>query len=108
MGGSYEYNWSYTGTTTASKGAKTTYSDPFALEEKFGDSAFWLGLSYDLKQSTEFTWVDQWNALTTNMTGQSAKVHITGPSTSGGCADEYNVYADNVYGTLMVSPVPAQ
>jgi hypothetical protein len=108
VGGSYEYNWSYTGTTTAGKGAKTTYSDTFALEEKFGGSAFWLGLSYDLKQSTEFTWVDQWNASTTSMTGQSAKVHITGPSTSSGCADEYNVYADNVYGTFMVSPVPAQ
>ncbi len=107
-GYSDQYNWSYTGTTTAGQGAKTTYSDEFALEEKFAGSFFWQSVSYDLKQSTTFTWVDQWNTLTTGMQGESATVQIAdAPATYSG-PNEFNVYVDNIYGTFMVYPVPQE
>ena len=102
------YNWSYTGTTTAGQGAKTTYSDGFSLEEKFAASFFWEALSYDMKQSTTFEWVDQWNKNTTNMTGESATVQIVGPTGSYSGPEEFNVYVDNIYGTFMVFPVPEE
>ncbi len=101
------YNWTYTGTTTSGQGAKTTYSDGFAVEEKFTSSIFIASLTYDLKQSTTFTWVDQWNKITTSMTGESAIVQIVGPTDSYSGPDEFNVYVDNVYGTFMVYPVAA-
>jgi hypothetical protein len=99
-----DYGWQYSATTTAGQGGKSTYSDGFAIESKFGGSLFWFSLSYDLKNSETFTWVDQWNNQTENMTGEKADVHIVGPSTYG-CADEYNVFEDNVYGTFMVAPI---
>jgi hypothetical protein len=102
------YNWSYTGTTTAGQGAKTTYSDAFAVEEKFNASFFYTSVSYDLKQSLTFTWVDQWNKTTTNMTGEAASVQIVGPTTPYSGPDEFNVYVDNIYGTFMVFPVPSR
>jgi len=101
------YNWSYTGTTTTGQGAKTTYSDGFAVEEKFSGGFFWQSVSYDLKQSTTFTWIDQWNKSTTSMTGESATVQIVGPTGSYSGPDEFNVYVDNIYGTFMVYPVAA-
>jgi len=102
------YNWSYTGTTTAGQGGKTTYSSGFSMEEKYEADLFVAGLSYDWKQSTTFTWVDQWNTLTTQMTGQAASVSITGPTVPYNGPDEFNVFVDNVYGTFMVYPVPPQ
>jgi hypothetical protein len=102
------YNWSYSGTTTTGQGAKTTYSDGFSLEEKFAGSFFWQAVSYDLKQSTTFTWIDQWNDTTTNMTGEAASVQIVGPTTLYSGPEEFNVYVDNIYGTFMVFPVPNQ
>jgi hypothetical protein len=102
------YNWSYTSTDTEGQGGKTTYSHGFSLEEKFQSDWIIGGLSYDLKQSTTFTWVDQWTSTRTQMTGQTAAVSITGPTGSYTGPDEFNVYQDNVYGTFMVNPVPPQ
>jgi hypothetical protein len=107
-GANYQYGWSYTGTTTAGKGGKTTYSDGFSMEEKYEANFFVAGLTYDWKQSTTFTWVDQWNDLTTQMTGQAATVSITGPTVPYTGPTEFNVFQDNVYGTFMVNPVPPQ
>jgi hypothetical protein len=103
------YNWSYTTTDTQGQGGKTTYSDGFSLEEKFQANWIFVGLSYDIKESTTFTWIDQWTSTRTQGTGESVAVSITGPtpgSYSG--PDEFNVYQDNVYGTFMVYPVPPE
>jgi hypothetical protein len=100
------YNWSYTTTDTEGQGGKTTYSDGFALEEKYEADWFVDNLTYDWKQSTTFTWIDQWTSTRTQMTGQMATVSITGPTGTYTGPDEFNVYQDNVYGTFMVNPVP--
>lgn len=105
-GDNNQYQWSYTATNTAGQGAQTTYSDGFSLEEKWNSSAFIAAISYDFKQSTTFTWTDQWNNTTTNMTGQSTTVQIVGPDSSYTGPNEFNVFQDNVYGAFMVYPVP--
>ena len=78
------------------------------MEEKYEANFFVAGLTYDWKQSTTFTWVDQWNDLTTRMTGQAATVSITGPTVPYNGPNEFNVFQDSVYGTFMVNPVPPQ
>lgn len=107
-GYSNDYAWSYTATTTTGQGAQTDYSSGFSLEEKWNSSAFIAAMSYDFKQSTTFSWADKWNNTTTGMTGQSATVYITDAPDSYTGPNEFNVYEDNVYGTFMVFPVPAQ
>jgi hypothetical protein len=107
-GGNYIYNWMYTTTDTQGQGGKTTYAEGFAIEVKGNSSIFIANLNYDWKASTTFTWTDQWNKLTTQMTGQSNTVSITGPTNTYTGPDEFNIYEDNVYGTFMVAPVPPQ
>jgi hypothetical protein len=103
------YNWSYTTTDTQGQGGKTTYSHGFSLEEKFQADWIIVSLSYDLKQSTTFTWVDEWTSTRTQGTGEAVAVSITGPTVGTYTGpDEFNVYQDNVYGTFMVYPVPPQ
>jgi len=106
VGQTNSYNWSYTATGTQGQGGKTTYADSFALEEKYQADWFVADLTYDWKQSTTFTWVDQWTNTKSKMTGQMASVSITGPTGSYTGPDEFNVFQDNVYGTFMVYPVP--
>ncbi|MHB1935710.1 MAG: hypothetical protein ACYCOR_03915 [Acidobacteriaceae bacterium] len=104
-GGDYIYNWSYTTTGTLGQGAKTTNSQGFAMEEQFQADLFFAGLTVDLKQSTTFTWVDQWNSLTTNMMGEQNTVSIQGPTQPYSGPNEFTVFQDNIYGTFMVNPV---
>jgi hypothetical protein len=99
------YNWVYTTTDTEGQGGKNTYVNSFAIEIK--NSADWIAhMSFDWKESTTFTWVDQWNSLMTQMMSQSNTVSITGPTGTYTGPEEFNVYQDNVYGTFMVNPVP--
>jgi hypothetical protein len=99
------YNWVYTTTDTEGQGGKNTYVQSFAIEVK--NSASWIAhMSFDWKESTTFTWVDQWNSLMTQMMSQSNTVSITGPTSTYTGPEEFNVYQDNVYGTFMVNPVP--
>jgi hypothetical protein len=101
------YNWMYTTTDTEGQGGKTTYVQSFAIEVK--NSADWIAdISFDWKESTTFTWIDQWNSLMTQMMSQSNTVSITGPTAPYTGPEEFNVYQDNVYGTFMVNPVPPQ
>jgi hypothetical protein len=104
-----QYNWSVTSTATAGTGSKSTYALGFSLEEKFDADFFNVsGTSYDWKQSTTFTWMDQWNELITQMTGEAITVSIAGPTVAYSGPTEFNVYQDNIYGTFMVYPVPPQ
>ena len=106
-GGNYMYNWTYTTTDTEGQGGKTTYSEGFAIEVSNSNN-FILDISVDWKESTTFTWVDQWNILMTQMMSQMNSVSITGPTGTYTGPDEFNVYQDNVYGTFMVAPVPPE
>ena len=101
------YNWVYTTTDTEGQGGKATYSEGFAIEVK-NSAGFIGGLSYDWKESTTFTWVDQWNVLMTQMMTQMNSVSIHGWTPPYTGPDEFNIYQDNVYGTFMVAPVPSQ
>jgi len=106
-GGNYLYNWVYTTTDTEGQGGKNTYVQSFALEVK--NSASWIAhMSFDWKESTTFTWVDQWNSLMTQMMSQANTVSITGPTGTYTGPDEFNVFQDNVYGTFMVNAVPPE
>jgi hypothetical protein len=99
------YNWVYTTTDTEGQGGKDTYVESFAIEVK--NSTTWIAhMSFDWKESTTFTWVDQWNSLMTQMMSQSNTVSITGPTAPYTGPEEFNIYQDNVYGTFMVNPVP--
>jgi hypothetical protein len=100
------YSWLYTTTATQGQGAQTTYQEGFALEEKYQADWFVAGLTYDWKQSTTFTWMDQWNSLMTEMMSQQNLVDIVGPTGSYTGPTEFNIFQDNVYGTFMVYPVP--
>jgi len=105
QGNNETYNWSYSTTDTEGQGGKNTYVQSFAIEVK--NSASWIAhISFDWKESTSFTWTDQWNELMTQMMSQMNSVSIHGwtPPYSG--PDEFNIYQDNVYGTFMVNPVP--
>ena len=103
-GGTNTYTWTYTTTATQGQGAKSTYSDSFALEEKFTADLVIASFTFDLKKSTTFTWTDQWNILMSSMMSQSAMVSINGAGAQG--TTEFTVWQDNVYGTFMVYPVP--
>jgi hypothetical protein len=99
------YNWVYTTTDTEGQGGKNTYVQSFAIEVK--NSNDWIAdISFDWKESTTFTWIDQWNTLMTQMMSQMNTVSITGPTGTYTGPEEFNVYQDNVYGTFMVNPVP--
>ena len=102
-GDASQYNWIYTTTATAGQGAKTTYAQSFGVEES-GQVAFWGTVSYDFKESTTFTWVDQWNALNTSSNTQSFIANIANPPASYSGPNDFLVYQDNVYGTFMLAP----
>jgi hypothetical protein len=106
QGDTSSYNWSSTATQTAGQGGSALYSDGFSMEEKWNSDAFIAAISYDLKQSTTFTWKDQWNNTITNATGQSAIVQIGPAPASYTGPNEFNVFEDNIYGTFMVYPIP--
>ena len=106
-GNNETYSWTYSTTDTEGQGGKDTYVQSFAIEVK--NSASWIAhISFDWKESTTFTWIDQWNSLMTQMMSQSNQVSIHGwtPPYSG--PDEFNIFQDNVYGTFMVNPVPSE
>jgi hypothetical protein len=107
QGSNESYSWTYTTTDTEGQGGKNTYSEGFAIEVK-NSGSFIAHISFDWKESTTFTWMDQWNSLMTQMMSQSNLVSIHGwtPPYSG--PDEFNVFQDNIYGTFMVNPVPPQ
>jgi hypothetical protein len=105
QGNNETYNWTYTTTDTEGQGGKNTYVQSFAIEVK-NSGSFIAHISFDWKESTTFTWIDQWNELMTQMMSEMNSVSIHGwtPPYSG--PDEFNVFQDNVYGTFMVNPVP--
>jgi hypothetical protein len=109
----FSYSWAQTATSTQGKGGKDTYTQGFSMEESF-QASFFGGVSVDLKQGLKFQWMDQWNNLYTQQSGQTNQVSITGPPYcapgSTTCTpyegpQEFNIFQDNVYGTFMMEPV---
>jgi hypothetical protein len=101
-----KYVEGYTKTATEGQSVKDTHSVEFSVDSNA--SGGFLGIfSVDLKSSTAMTFVNQWSTQTSLITGQTVTTTITPP----GFADnytgptEFNIFQDNIYGTLMFNPV---
>lgn len=105
QGNNEMYNWSFSTTQTTGKGAKDRYSQGFAIEVKNSATSI-AHITVDIKTSTTFTWMDQWNTTMTQMMSQTNSVSIHGWTPPYTGPDEFNVFQDNIYGTFMVYPVP--
>jgi len=105
----------YSNSSTVGKGATSTFTQGFGLEEKFNDTFFGLGVQYDFKQNWNYTWTNSWQNTVTNTTTQVNTLSITGPpcpATVAPCNPQYTephefaTYQDNLYGTFMFWPNP--
>jgi hypothetical protein len=105
----------YSDSTTLGKGASSTFTEAFGLEEKIGGDFFGLGVQYDFKQNWSYTWINTWQNTVTNTTTQVDTLSITSPpcpATVSPCIPQYTephefaVYQDNLYGTFMFWPFP--
>jgi hypothetical protein len=101
------YTLSTQTTTTAGQGASYTYSVGFTIDAKTSLTVG-IDLSADLKSSTMFTTTDKWSETLNSVTGKTAELSVTGPSGPITGPTEYQVWRDNVYGTFMFYPVPAE
>lgn len=110
----YSYSWAQTATSTQGSGGKNTYQTGVSLSESFKGGFFGSSITLDLKQGLQWTWVDQWNNLYTQQSGETNQVSITGPAYcapgSTTCTpyegpEEFSIFQDNVYGTFMMNPV---
>ncbi len=58
-------------------------------------------LSFNLTSTQTLKWTNQWGHDTTQGSGQSATLSITGPPYGYTGPTSVQVYKDNVYGTFM-------
>jgi hypothetical protein len=104
------FSQAYSTTVTASQTNKYTYSTSFSIESQFGWSTAgckqgWCEtFSTDTKQTTTYTWIDQFSQSTNNSNGQTAAFQIKGPAEGYSGTDEFVLYQDNLYGTFMFYP----
>jgi hypothetical protein len=100
------YSVSYQTTSTFGQGVQDTYQIGFSIDTEF-HGGFLGRIQVMVRDSTNFTWVNKWNQLSTQMTGQTASLSITGPAFSDGYTGPtaIQVWKDNVYGTFMFHPV---
>ena len=105
------FSQAYSTTTSSSQGSKYNYSTSFSIESQFGWSATgckpsdWCGtFSTDTKQTTTYTWTDQFSQSTNNSTGKTAAFSIKGPAEGYSGTDQFVLYQDNLYGTFMFYP----
>jgi hypothetical protein len=107
QGGTTKYMEGYTATATEGQSVKSTYSTGFTLEID-ASGGFLADFTADLKTTNTLTWINQWSTQTSQTSGQSVTTSITSPSYSDNYLGmtEFEVYQDNLYGTLMFLPVP--
>jgi hypothetical protein len=101
------YSANYVQTDTKGKGAKYTFQQGFATEEKFKGSLFLQFLTFDLKQSDTLTWTHQFSQNMTHSAGNTVSFSVTGPSATANYSgpNEFLVFQDNIFGTFMFYPV---
>jgi hypothetical protein len=96
----------YTKTATEGQSVKDMHSVEFSVDANA--SGGFLGLfSVDLKTSTTLTFANQWSTQTSVVMGQTVTTTITPPLFSDNYSGptEFDVFQDNIYGTLMFNPV---
>jgi len=101
------YSANYVQTDVTGKGAKYTFQQGFATEEKFAGSLFLGGLTVDLKQSDTLTWTHQFSQNMTQSTGNTVSFSVTGPAAAANYSGptEFLVFQDNIFGTFMFYPI---
>ncbi|HEY2233107.1 MAG TPA: hypothetical protein VGK01_06480 [Candidatus Angelobacter sp.] len=101
------YSANYVQTDTNGKGAKYTFQQGFAFEEKWKGSLFLQSLSFDLKQSDTLTWTHQFSQVMTHASGNTVSFSVTGPAAAANYSGptEFLVFQDNIFGTFMFYPV---
>jgi hypothetical protein len=101
------YSANYVQTDTNGKGAKYTFQQGFAFEEKWKGSLFLQSVSFDLKQSDTLTWTHQFSQVMTRSSGNTVSFSVTGPAATANYSGptEFLVFQDNIFGTFMFYPV---
>ncbi len=97
----------YKTSTTAGKMATSEFQVSFSLDTSFkGD--FITDLNADFNQSTTTTWENTFGTTTDTTQTGSAQVNVVGPATTDNYTGPtaFQVYKDNVYGTLMFYAPP--
>jgi hypothetical protein len=102
-----KFSQGYQKIATQGQGFKDTHSVGYSLDVMLKNG--FLGIfNLDFKASTTLTWVNGYSSTSTNTTGQTASVSVTGPSCTGNpCNPVYkgptlfNTYEDTVYRTFM-------
>jgi hypothetical protein len=102
------YSQGYSTTLTSGEGYKDTYATSYSLENMFGvggmDKTFGASLGVDVKNSTTYTWIDQFNKMTNTTQATTASFAIVGPAEGYTGPLEFVVYQDNLYGTFLFYP----
>ncbi|MGB8525208.1 MAG: kelch repeat-containing protein, partial [Candidatus Acidiferrales bacterium] len=96
----------YTKTATEGQSVKDMHSVEFSVDDNA--SGGFLGLfTVDLKTSTTLTFGNQWSTQTSVVMGQTVTTTITPPLFTDNYTGptEFDVFQDNIYGTLMFNPV---
>lgn len=100
----FTYSQAYQTTSTNGTAATDTYEVGYSLSV---DHTFTSWLQANFTYSQDLTWTNKWAHQSTQTTGQTAKLSVTGPSdcTYSGPTN-VQAYQDNVYGTFMFAFVP--
>jgi Galactose oxidase, central domain/Kelch motif len=96
----------YTKTATEGQSVKDMHSVEFSVDANA--SGGFLGLfTVDLKTSTTLTFGNQWSTQTSVVMGQTVTTTITPPLFTDNYTGptEFDIFQDNIYGTLMFNPV---
>ena len=98
------YSQGYTSTVMQGQSVKDTHASSFGVDA----NVTFLGVfSVDLKTQKTYTTTNQWSTATSETAGQTVKTTIVPPTYADNYQGptEFQVYQDNVYGTLMFQPV---
>jgi hypothetical protein len=104
QGNTLVYSEGYMSTVTQGQGAKDTHTSSFTVD----DSLTFFGIfKTDLKTTDSYTTTNQWSTTTSQAESNTIKTTIVPPSYADNYQGptEFQVYQDNVYGTLMFQPV---
>jgi hypothetical protein len=90
---------------TSKQGTKATdqYKTSYSVEITSSIAGFFKAT---LTDTTTLTWTNTVAQSSTQTSGQTAKLALTGPSSSYNGPTDVQVYQDNVYGTFMFAFVP--
>jgi hypothetical protein len=101
-----KYTEGYTTTATQGQGATDTHQTAFTVDDAVS-GGFLSTWTIDIKKMTSMAITNQWSTATSHATGQNVTVSVTEPANSDGYTGNsvFDVYQDNVYGTLMFLPV---